>query len=115
MKRYNRKKNIRWNTMKILVTGFLLVIVTGAVLLWLPVSNQKPIEFFDALFTSASAVCDRAGHDHSTNSIYIIWKSDSIDFDTDWRTWNHCLCNGILFSLTQTDYCQGAYGYPGDV
>lgn len=45
MKRYNRKKNIRWNTMKILVTGFLLVIVTGAVLLWLPVSNQKPIEF----------------------------------------------------------------------
>ena len=57
MKRYNRKKNIRWNTMKILVTGFLLVIVTGAVLLWLPVSNQKPIEFFDALFTSASAVC----------------------------------------------------------
>lgn len=44
MKRYNRKKNIRWNTMKILVTGFLLVIVTGAVLLWLPVSNQKPIE-----------------------------------------------------------------------
>ena len=53
MKRYNRKKNSRWNTMKILVTGFLLVIVTGAVLLWLPVSNQKPIEFFDALFTSA--------------------------------------------------------------
>ena len=43
MKRYNRKKNIRWNTMKILVTGFLLVIVTGAVLLWLPVSNQTPI------------------------------------------------------------------------
>ena len=57
MKRYNIKKNIRWNTMKILVTGFLLAIVTGAVLLWLPVSNQKPIEFFDALFTSASAVC----------------------------------------------------------
>ena len=57
MKRYNRKKNIRWNTMKILAAGFLFVIVTGAVLLWLPVSNQKPIEFFDALFTSASAVC----------------------------------------------------------
>ena len=57
MKRYNRKKNIRWNTMRILAAGFLFVIVTGAVLLWLPVSNQKPIEFFDALFTSASAVC----------------------------------------------------------
>ena len=106
MKRYNRKKNIRWNTMKILVTGFLLVIVTGAVLLWLPVSNQKPIEFFDALFTSASAVC-------VTGLVTII--PHFVDIDTDWRTWNHCLCNGILFALTQTDYCQGAYGYPGDV
>ena len=77
MKRYNRKKNIRWNTMKILA--------------------------------------DRAGHNHSANSIHIIWKSNFVDIDTDWRTWNHCLCNGILFSLTQTDYCQGAYGYPGDV
>ena len=112
MKRYNRKKNIRWNTMRILAAGFLFVIVTGAVLLWLPVSNQKPIEFFGALFTSAS---DRAGYNHSANSIHIIWKSNFVDIDTDWRTWNHCLCNGILFSLTQTDYCQGAYGYPGDV
>ena len=114
MKRYNRKKNIRWNTMKILVTGFLLVIVTGAVLLWLPVRNQKPIEFFDALFTSASAVC-------VTGLVTIIPQTQFtlfgkvILFDTDWRTWNHCLCNGILFSLTQTDYCQGAYGYPGNV
>lgn len=44
MKRYNKKKNIRWNTMKILATGFLFVIVTGAVSLLAPVSNQKPIE-----------------------------------------------------------------------
>ena len=35
MKRYNKKKNIRWNTMKILAAGFLFVIVTGAVLLLL--------------------------------------------------------------------------------
>ena len=39
-----RKQNIRWNTMKILVIGFLSVIVLGAVLLWLPVSNEKPIK-----------------------------------------------------------------------
>lgn len=116
MKRYNRKKNIRWNTMRILAAGFLFVIVTGAVLLWLPVSNQKPIEFFDALFTSASAVCVTGLVTIiPANSIHIIWKSNFVDIDTDWRTWNHCLCNGILFSLTQTDYCQGAYGYPGDV
>lgn len=30
MKRYNRKKNIRWNTMKILAAGFLFVIVAGS-------------------------------------------------------------------------------------
>ena len=49
-----RKQNIRWNTMKILVIGFLSVIFLGAVLLWLPISNKKPISFLDALFTSTS-------------------------------------------------------------
>lgn len=43
--------------MKILVIGFLSVIVLGAVLLWLPVSNEKPISFLDALFTSTTSVC----------------------------------------------------------
>lgn len=52
-----RKQNIRWNTMKILVIGFLSVIFFGAVLLWLPVCNKKPISFLDALFTSTSSVC----------------------------------------------------------
>ena len=52
-----RKQNIRWNTMKILVIGFLSVIFLGAVLLWLPISNEKPISFLDALFTSTSSVC----------------------------------------------------------
>lgn len=52
-----RKQNIRWNTMKILVIGFLSVIFFGAVLLWLPICNEKPISFLDALFTSTSSVC----------------------------------------------------------
>ena len=51
------KQNIRWNTMKILAVGFLSVIFLGAVLLWLPVSNEKSISFLDALFTSTSSVC----------------------------------------------------------
>ena len=29
----------------------------GGVILWLPVCNQKPIEFIDALFTSVTSVC----------------------------------------------------------
>ena len=52
-----RKKNLRWNTMRILVLGFLGVIFLGAVLLWLPVCNEKPISFLDALFTSTTSVC----------------------------------------------------------
>lgn len=50
-------RRIRLNTMQLIAIGFFGVIFTGAVLLWLPVSNQKPIEFMDALFTSVSAVC----------------------------------------------------------
>lgn len=53
-----KKWNIfRFSTMKIIALGFMGVILTGAVLLWLPVSHQAPLSFFDALFTSVSAVC----------------------------------------------------------
>ena len=38
------------NTMQKIAVGFLGVILLGAVLLWLPVSNQEPIAFADALF-----------------------------------------------------------------
>jgi trk system potassium uptake protein TrkH len=45
------------NTMQKIALGFLGVIFLGALILWLPISNKKPIEFADALFTSVSAVC----------------------------------------------------------
>ena len=45
------------NTMQMIALGFLGVILLGGVLLWLPFSNQEPIAFADALFTSVSAVC----------------------------------------------------------
>ncbi len=51
------RKSIRWNTVRILAIGFLGVILLGACLLWLPVCNQKPLAFMDALFTATSAVC----------------------------------------------------------
>lgn len=50
-------KNIKFGTMQFLAVGFLLVIFVGGVLLWLPFSNQQPIAFTDALFTSTTAVC----------------------------------------------------------
>lgn len=43
--------------MQIIVLGFMGVIFAGGILLWLPVSNQQPITFLDALFTSTTAVC----------------------------------------------------------
>ncbi len=43
--------------MLILAVGFLGVILVGSVLLYLPVSNQEPIAYIDALFTSATSVC----------------------------------------------------------
>lgn len=50
------KKN-RLSTMQILALGFLGTILLGGVLLYLPVCNQQPITFLDALFTSVTAVC----------------------------------------------------------
>ena len=44
---------------KILVMGMILIILIGAIILKLPVSNKqgKSIDFIDAFFTSTSAVC----------------------------------------------------------
>ena len=44
---------------QIIIYGFLLTILTGALLLMLPVSTREPggAPFLDALFTSTSAVC----------------------------------------------------------
>lgn len=50
-------RRIRLTTMQIVALGFFGVIFLGGVLLWLPFSNQKPIEFIDALFTSVTCVC----------------------------------------------------------
>ena len=42
-------RRVRLTTMQIVALGFFGVIFLGGVLLWLPFSNQKPIEFIDAL------------------------------------------------------------------
>ena len=43
--------------MQIIAFGFLGVILIGSILLFLPISNQEPIAYLDALFVSVSAVC----------------------------------------------------------
>lgn len=52
-----KRRSVRWNTLRITAAGFLSIIFLGGVLLYLPVSNNGPIAFMDALFTSVSAVC----------------------------------------------------------
>ena len=52
-----RKKSIRWNTLQITALGFLGIIFLGGLLLYLPVSNTRPIAFTDAVFTSVTSVC----------------------------------------------------------
>lgn len=56
-RRERSSRRVRLNTMQIVALGFCGVIFLGGVILWLPICNQKPIEFIDALFTSVTSVC----------------------------------------------------------
>lgn len=56
-RREKSPRRLRMNTMQIIALGFFGVIFFGGFILWLPFCNQKPIAFFDALFTSVSSVC----------------------------------------------------------
>ena len=56
-RREKSSRRVRLNTMQIVALGFFGVIFLGGVILWLPICNQKPIEFIDALFTSVTSVC----------------------------------------------------------
>ena len=48
----------RMSPTQILLLGFIVIILIGAMILKLPVSNNgKEIKFIDAFFTSTSAVC----------------------------------------------------------
>ena len=93
-----RKQNIRWNTMKILVIGFLSVIVLGAVLLWLPVSNEKPISFLDALFTSTTSVCVTGLVTVVPKSVYDNGKDNFIDSDSDRRSGHNCMYHSVFYA-----------------
>ena len=50
-------KKIRLSTTQLLATGFLGIILLGGILLWLPISNTRPISLIDALFTAVTSVC----------------------------------------------------------
>lgn len=51
------KKKTKLTPTQILVLGILFIILVGAILLKLPICNNKPISFIDSLFVSTSSVC----------------------------------------------------------
>ena len=50
-------KKKQTNPITLVVLGYLLLILVGAILLQLPISLRTPISFLEALFTATSAVC----------------------------------------------------------
>lgn len=53
----NKTKKIRLTPTQTLVVGIILIILLGAILLKLPISNNRPISFLDSLFVATSSVC----------------------------------------------------------
>jgi len=51
------KKKKKLNPTRTLLSGIMLIILIGAVILKLPISNKKPITFIDSLFVSTTSVC----------------------------------------------------------
>ncbi|OUO76620.1 Trk family potassium uptake protein [Blautia sp. An249] len=70
------KKRIKWTTTKIITVGYLLVIITGTLLLMLPAANREHAWFawdsvINALFTATSATCVTGLVLHDT---YTFWS-----------------------------------------
>jgi len=57
MEKEEFKKRLRVKPAQTLVLGILFIILIGSILLKLPISNNKPIEYIDALFVSTTSVC----------------------------------------------------------
>ena len=51
------KKKTRLNPTQSLVLGIIFIILIGAIVLKLPICNNKPISFIDSLFISTTSVC----------------------------------------------------------
>ncbi|MBR6505016.1 MAG: hypothetical protein IKT41_04850 [Clostridia bacterium] len=57
MEKEEFKKKLRVKPAQTLVLGILIIILIGSIILKLPISNNKPIEYIDALFVSTTSVC----------------------------------------------------------
>lgn len=51
------KKKKKLSPTRSLVIGIVLIILLGAIILKLPICNNRPIDFIDSLFVSTTSVC----------------------------------------------------------
>lgn len=71
---------------QIMVIGFAIIILIGAILLNMPISTQngESIGFLDALFTSTSAVCVTGLIAVDTSTYWSFWTTNNYNLNTNW-------------------------------
>ena len=76
-------KETKFNAARIIIVGFLCVIIVGTLILMLPVSSAKGqwTDFVTALFTATTSTC--------VTGLESFWKSSHINTYTAWRAWNY--------------------------
>lgn len=57
MENDNYKRKFKLQPTQTLLIGVILLILVGAILLKLPICNNKPIKFIDSLFVATTSVC----------------------------------------------------------
>ncbi len=59
MERLKKEKGLSLSTTQIIMLSFLLVVMLGSLLLWLPISSAdgRSVDYLDALFTATTATC----------------------------------------------------------
>lgn len=92
-------RRFQLSSFQIIILGFAGVILSGALLLMLPISTTERCvtSFNEALFTATSAVCVTGLVLHDTGNY---WSDNYSDADTDWWSWC-CHCCGILCPFVQ--------------
>ena len=78
-------KKHKLNPTRTLVIGIILIILIGAIILSLPISNNKPIKFIDALFVSTTSVCVTGLTTVVIVEQFSLFRTSSnYDFNTNW-------------------------------
>ena len=111
-----KRKKVTFSTMQIIAFGFLGVIFLGSILLYLPISNQEPIAYLDALFVSVSAVCVTGLVTVVPAVQFTVFGKISTTFaDPDRRAGRDRMYHGSISGNPQKDYDEKQSHDPADI